>query len=343
MTRLDPLLRRRQLLQLGLGASALLALPAGLAGCSAASGTELLYAGGELPAPWLGQLPGPWRGLSLADPAAVLARLQQPPPLQLPPGLVGLGDGWASAEPRSRWQPLGAPALLARLADWAAPLSRLFGPPDAEALAFPWAFTPWVLVLRSRPGLAARREEGWDLLLDPSLKGRLVLPSSPRICMALMGRDFERIQALRRQALAYDDRDGLNLLLSGGADAAVLPLRRVIPLLRRDQRLAVVLPASGAPLAWQVLLRPAGSDAPLPLAWLAAALEPPLLGPLLQAGWVPPLPRPALESQLERFPAPLASLLLPPAQVLANCWSLPPLSGAERLALQTVWDASGLP
>ncbi len=175
---------------------------------------------------------------------------------------MGLGDGWASAEPRSRWQPLGAPALLARLADWAAPLSRLFGPPDAEALAFPWAFTPWVLVLRSRPGLAARREEGWDLLLDPSLKGRLVLPSSPRICMALMGRDFERIQALRRQALAYDDRDGLNLLLSGGADAAVLPLRRVIPLLRRDQRLAVVLPASGAPLAWQVLLRPAGSGAP---------------------------------------------------------------------------------
>jgi putative spermidine/putrescine transport system substrate-binding protein len=200
-----------------------------------------------------------------------------------------------------------------------------------------------VLVLRSRPALAARREQGWDLLLDPSLKGKVVLPSSPRVCIELMGRNFDRIQALRRQALAYDDRDGLSLLLSGEAEAAVAPLRRLIPLLRRDQRLQVVLPASGAPLSWQLLLRPAGTTTPLPVDWISAALEPPLLGALLQAGWVPPLPRAQLEPAVDRFPQPLAALLLPEQAVLERCWSLPPLSTPQRLALQTVWDASGLP
>lgn len=331
----DLLLRRRQLLQLGLGASALLALP----GCRAAAAQELLGAAGELPASWLRDLPSGWRSRSLADPAAVLARLQPGAPGPWP-ALVGLGDGWASAQPSARWQPLEAPALLERLVAWAAPVSRLFAAPGQPALAYPWAFSPWVLVLRSRAALAVRRGEGWSLLLDPSLRGRLVLPSSPRLCMELMGRDFERIQALRRQALAYDDRHGLNLLLSGKAEAAVLPLRRVLPLLRRDQRLAVVLPESGAPLSWQLLLRPAGSSAAPPLAWMAAALEAPLLPALLQGGWVPPLPRQALEPQVRRFPQPIAGLLLPPESVLARCWSLPPLRSAERLALQTVWDAA---
>lgn len=356
MTSPDPRLRRRQLLRLGLGAGALLALPSGLAGCrSAASSPSLLSVEGELPAAWLRELPAGWRSRTLANPATLLAELPSttapaPAPaadtVPVPPAgaggaaLVALGDGWATSTPQPPWQPLEAEALLARLAAWAAPASRLFAPDGAPALAYPWAFSPWVIALRSRPALAARAAEGWDLLLDPSLRGKLVLPSSPRLCMELMGLDFARIQALRRQALAHDDRDGLSLLLSGEAEAAVLPLRRLIPLLRRDQRLAVVLPASGAPLRWQLLLRPLAAREPLPLAWLAAVLEEPLLLALLQAGWVPPLPRPQLEPLLARFPAPVAALLLPPEAVVQRCWSLPPLGPAERLALQTVWDAA---
>jgi hypothetical protein len=161
--------------------------------------------------------------------------------------------------------PPDAPELLAQLAPFAAPVSRLFQPEDAPELAFPWAFSTWVLVLRSRPDLARRRQEGWDLLLDPSLKNRLVLPSSPRVVIELVLRQLglasppsglaapsqppsqpndhpqgppgpkaepavlddpkllEAVQRLRRQALACDEANGLNLLLAGEADAAVLP------------------------------------------------------------------------------------------------------------------------
>ena len=221
-------------------------------------------------------------------------------------------------------------------------MARLYAPPAAGQLAFPWAYSPWVIALRSRPDLAARRQEGWQLLLDPSLRGRLVLPSSPRISLEIMGGDFERLERLRAQALAYDDRDGLNLLLSGDAEAAVLPLQRLIPLLRRDQRLAVIWPDSGAPLSWQLLLRPAGAapSAPPPLEWLGAVLEQPLLEQLLARGWVPPLPQADLAPVARRFPESIAALLLPGDGLLQRCWSLPPLSVPQQLAQQNLWDAA---
>jgi hypothetical protein len=199
-----------------------------------------------------------------------------------------------------------------------------------------------VIALRSRPDLAARRQEGWQLLLDPSLRGRLVLPSSPRISLEIMGGDFEPLERLRAQALAYDDRDGLNLLLSGAAEAAVLPLQRLIPLLRRDQRLAVIWPQSGAPLSWQLLLRPAGGASSVlpPLEWLGAVLEEPLLEGLLARGWVPPLPQAQLAPVARRFPEVTADLLLPGESLLQRCWSLPPLSLPQQMAQQNLWDAA---
>jgi putative spermidine/putrescine transport system substrate-binding protein len=338
MAPLSAPLSRRQLLQLGVGAGL-------LAACRSADGPQLLLAEGDLPAAWLQQLPAPWRSQSLADPAAVQQRLQAAVQRGVQPraqsGLVALSDGWASGLSPKLLQPFGAPRLWARLAPFSAEVARLFGPIGAGELAFPWAYSPWVIALRSRADLLARGKEGWALLLDPSLRSRLVLPSSPRISLEIMGGDFQRLEQLRAQALAYDERDGLNLLLSGKADAAVLPLQRLIPLLRRDQRLAVLWPESGAPLSWQLLLRPAASPPQqVPLEWLGAVLEPPLLEGLLARGWVPPLPQAQLAPVARRFPAAMAKLLLPGDALLQRCWSLPPLSLAQQLAQQNLWDAA---
>jgi hypothetical protein len=352
-------LSRRQLLQLGVGAGL-------LAACRPGDGPEVLLVDGDLPTAWLKQLPSPWRSRALADPAAVQQRLlsvvkqgvQQtqnqrflersrpggaaPGPVSSLPALVALSDGWAAGVSRDGLQSFGAPRLWARLAPFSAAVARLFGPAGgAGELAFPWAYSPWVIALRSRPDLAARRQLGWSLLLDPSLRGRLVLPSSPRISLEIVKGDFEQLEKLRGQALAYDDRDGLSLLLSGKAEAAVLPLRRLIPLLRRDQRLAVIWPDSGAPLSWQLLLRPAASAQPQPpLEWLGAVLEPPLLEALLARGWVPPLPQAQLAPVARRFPAAMAELLLPGDALLERCWSLPPLTLAQQMTQQNIWDAA---
>jgi hypothetical protein len=333
------LLRRRQLL--AGGALAGLGL---LAGCRRPPRPRLLASRGDLPSAWSETLPPPWQVELRDDPAAVAAALAADPSARgvAPPALLQLGDGWATGLDPAALQPIGSEALIGRLSPQALPVSRLFaaaarpGPP----LAYPFSVSPWVLLLRNRPDLAERAAEGWDLLLDPSLRGRLVLPSSPRVTIALVGGDPDRLRRLRAQALAYDDRQGLNLLLGGDAEALVLPRRRVVPLLQRDPRLQALLPAAGAPLAWNLLLRPAGPQPAPPLEWLGAVLEPPLLGRLLAAGWVPPLPQPILERACAGFPAPLRALLAPPAGVIERCVDLPPLGAAERLALQDLWDRS---
>ncbi len=327
------LLRRRRLLRLLGGAGVAGGLGA-LAGCRRAEPPQLLACRGTLPAAWLRSLPAPWKLRPFDDPAALLAGRTPAA------GLLQLSDGWAQQLPPSALAPLGLPALLGQLAPQARAASRLFAPEGAPALAFPWASSPWVLLLRSRPDLARRAEEGWDVLLDPSLRGRLVLPSSPRVAIALMGGDPERLRRLRAAALASDDRDGLALLLAGLAEAAVLPRQRVVALLRRDQRLQAVLPAGGSPLSWSLLLRPAAGAAALPAAWLAEVLAPELLPRLLASGWVPPLPRERLARALSGFPAPVANLLLPPQPLLEQCTDLPPLAAAERRSLQALWDAA---
>ena len=324
-------LGRRQLLRLGaIGGLGL------LAGCRG-QGPQLLACRGDLPAAWSSQLPRPWQLGLLDDPAAVLAARARA-------SLLQLGDGWATELARPAFGPIGTPELMARLAPEAGPVSRLYAPEGAPSLAFPWSCNPWVLLLRNRPDLQRRRNEGWDLLLDASLKAKLVLPSSPRVAIALVDGDPARLRRLRQNVLAQDDRHGLSLLLSGAAEALVLPRPRVVPLLRRDPRLSVILPEQGAPLGWSLLLRPASSSATAaaipPLEWLAAVLEPPLLPLLLAGGWVPPLPRAALQRAVAPFPAAVASLLLPPAAVLARCRDLPPLTASERVELQALWDGA---
>jgi len=325
----SPGLSRRSLLRLG-AASALTLLAA----CDRQE-TLLLGSRGDLPAAWVRRLPKPWRSQLLEDPAQVLARAAAPLT-----GLLQLSDGWAGELGPADLQPIGTPALLERLEPMAAPLARLHGSPGAGPLAFPWSYGPWVLVLRSRPDLARRRSEGWDLLLDPSLAGRLVLPSSPRVSIELVGQDPERLRRLRRSALAYDERDGLSLLLTGEAEAVVLPRQRVVGLLRRDPRVQVLLPEGGSPLSWNLLLRPAGPHPEPPLDWLGEALEPPLLPALLAGGWVPPLPRDQLQRALADFPAAIAALLLPPQPVLERCFTLVPMAAGERRRLQQLWDGA---
>jgi hypothetical protein len=329
-------LTRRKLLGIGLGGSLAL-LQGSLVGCTR-QGSSLAVRRGDLPERWLRQLPRTWQLRWLQESTQVQEASRAE--LAKRPALVQLSDGWAMELPRATWAPIGQGGLLRRLDPAARAVSRLFGGVEQEPLAFPWSANPWVLVLRDRGDLARQDSLGWDLLLHPSLKGKVVLPSSPRVVMALMGEDPERLCRLRRQVLAQDDRHGLNLLLSGPAQAAVLPRQQVVPLLRRDPRLTVLLPHQGSPLAWSLLLRPAGIEASPPPEWWEAILQPPLLPGVLAAGWVPPLPPPELAAALQGFPTKMAQLLLPPEPVRERCRALPPLLPEERRRLQELWNST---
>ena len=282
-----------------------------LAACSS-NRRRLAVQKGMLPALWQRKLPNDWAVDSLD-------LRQDLPPIKPSISSLVLSDGWAQALPPEQRRPWPAGPVTEGLLPIAQPLLRY---------GLPLGFGPWLLVLRNRADLlngdgAAR---GWSLLLDPSLRGQLLLPASPRVVLEIAGRIGEPMSVLtqlRQQALGFGDRDALTLLLNGDAEAAVLPSRAVVPVLRRDTRLQALLPESGSPLWWSLLVQPAGGMPP-PLEWLLAPRSSPLLDQMLRSGFTPPLKRPLLESALKRQIHP--ELLLPPEAVLQRCTSLMPLA-----------------
>ncbi len=335
MTRLrvpsTPGLRRRQVLQLG----GVLGLTA-LAGCTRGASAPLLQAAPEiLPSLWRRRLPRPWRfePLELAGGSGV-------PPWRVDRSadLRALSDGWLPTTTDADFQPIAAAPLQARLAGQARRYLELLGAERASRV-LPVAVTPWVMLFRGLDGLDGASERGWQLLLDPDFKGQVVLPASPRLVMELADQipGAESLARLRSAALTLDDQQGLNWLLQGKARVAVLPLQRCIQALRRDPRLRAVLPDSGAPLHWTLLMRPASSREPLPQAWVEDAWGTPLLRPLLGRGWRPPLAEELLDAQRDAVPASFRALVLPTAAVWARCWSLPPLKTAAAEQLSQRW------
>jgi hypothetical protein len=301
----------------------LLAAMAPLAACRPPRRQTLLAPPGLLPRSLLRSLPDGW----------VAADWFPPEPSRSPvwpatAGLLALPDGWATAWDPSRLGGWSGLDLEADLLPQALPLLRW---------GCPLAFGPWLIVLRGRPDPTDR---DWSLLLDPALRGRLLLPAAPRVVLDLaerLGDPVRTLALLRRQALGFSDRDALTLLLQGEADAAVLPSQAVVPLLRRDPRLRAVLPVSGSPLWWTLLLRPSQGVSP-PLAWLQQQRRPPLLAQLLRAGFTPPVRHDLLAGSLAALPG--SELQVPPEDLLSRCQTLAPWTPAQRAAAETLWRAS---
>lgn len=327
-------MHRRDLLRWGLLASL-----SGIVGCAnGVLSPELTATAETIPQRWRQDLPPPWRFV-------VLKEVSEPDPflsvLQDGADMLAIDDGWLSALPPEALQPIEAPRLVLRLSQQAQAFLKSLGP-SLSSLVLPVGVSPWVMLFKKGHAWQVEARQGWDVLLDPELRGRVVLPRSPRLVISLAQsiKAGDALRRLRAQALAFDDQDGLRWLLQGDARAVVLPLQRCMENLRRDPRLMAVLPSSGAPLNWTLLVRSAKSKEPLPQSWVEQAWSNPLMAPLLADGWIAPLPLGELRTALGRVPRAYRALVLPSQDVWSQCWSLPPLNPGESNALIEAWRDS---
>ena len=321
-------LSRRHLLQLGAGTCLTL-----LSGCrSGFRPSKLLSAKGTLPKAWLKQLPSAWESTFTQGSEVWPAEGAEPV------DLVAMGDGWLSTVSPSRLRNLDAPELHQQMDVQAQRFLTQLGPEQA-ARVLPVGVSPWVMLFRDGSSWAKAAREDWNVLLDPALQGRVVLPASPRFVMDLADRigGDAVLDRLRLQLLTMDDRQATSWLLKGKARVVVLPLQRCLPLLRQDPRLMAVLPGAGAPLHWTVLVRPAATRDPLPAAWVQKAWRQPLSLTLLRDGWRSPV---ALTADRDSLPKPWRDLVYPPDATWDNCWSLAPLDENDQKVQAERWQAS---
>lgn len=318
---------RRQMLLWSAGAGAML-----LAGCrSGEHPPQLLVADDILPSLWTKALSSPWQLQRSVDAVACDAEQFKTA------DVLALTDGWLERCGVDDLQPLAANPLRTRLDAQA--LRYLEGlSPGMAAAVLPVLVSPFVILWRKASGLTGNPSD-WEWLLQPSLERRLVLPASPRLVMDLASRmtGTNALTRLRRQVLAYDDRQGLNWLLKDKALAVVLPLQRCMALLRRDQRLSAALPTVGAPLHWALLTRPAATREPLPQPWVEKAWDGSLRQRLLADGWrAPVVETPSVEIRAA-LPERWRDLLMPSADVWERCWSLNPLQPEAQQRWRDRW------
>lgn len=300
---------------------------------------RLLTAVETLPKAWRSELPAPWQ-LSALQPEEAAAGVCGALTNQAV-DLIATTDGWLSGCSKEQLQPIQAESLVRRLDSTALTyLNQLGDFPASHVL--PVGVSPWVMLFRRGDAWQVQARDGWDVLLDPALTGRVVLPESPRFVMELAARmtSGDALPRLRRQQLILDDRQGINWLLKDKARVVVLPLQRCMRLLRQDPRLSAVLPASGAPLHWTLLLRPAETREPLPQAWVEQAWTSPLMTRLLAKGWRAPLKDFDVDEARAAGLGRWRSLLLPPRAVWSMCWSLAPLTTRQQQQLVKLWQDS---
>ena len=331
------MLKRREFCQLSL-----LAGLAGVAGCSRGASHPTLGAALEaLPNELVGALPDPWKfeeleakSLTGLSKTFVTSNAENA-------DLFAIGDGWISEFSKASLQPIDLPQISVRLNKQTEEFLESFGP-EISSRIFPIGVSPWVMLFRNGKQFLPLAQKSWDVLLEPGLTGKVVLPESPRLVMSIADQidQTDGLRRLRKQSLTFDDKNGLNWLLSGRARVAILPLYRCLGSLSRDLRLSVAIPQSGTPLHWTLLLHPIKSREPFPESWIVKAWRMPLLGKLLARGWIPPINVSELGEAIDYIPNSYKRIFQPNKSFWEKSWSLSYLSDAEMIRLERLWGQS---
>ena len=251
---------------------------------------------------------------------------------------LGIGDGWLKEISLEEFQEIKSDELTSRLNRQAILFMSSFGTEQYMKI-LPIGFSPWVMLFRSGKEWLPRAKESWNVLLDPRLRGQIVLPESPRVVMSIADRMAieDPLTRLRNHVKTYDDKNAINWVLSGEARVAVLPLQYCFPYLSKDPRLSIAFPREGAPLNWTVILKSKSTDKSFPHDWIKQTWEPPLVSKLLFRGWIPPLPFSELKKGGQTLPNDYKNILFSSPESLQNSWSMPPLTKLQEKRLLERW------
>ena len=148
------------------------------------------------------------------------------------------------------------------------------------------------------------------------------------------------LSKIKSQAKSFDDRNALNWVVSGRANAAVLPLSSCVDSLIKDPRLSVLLPEEGSPLNWTVLASPILSAESLATDWFDSLWGPTYLRHVIRKGFLPPTSFADLRRQNLNIPKKYQSIFLPKQSFWKKCWSLPLLSVQEKKNMALIWNNS---
>ena len=210
---------RREFIKYGLISSLFL-----LSGCST-SQKKLALRGvsNSFPSEFVNSLSTSWEFFPIKD--IELAKFPYNSALQEKTDLIVLNDGWISDLPINSLQEIKADNIRNNFSKQTSSFLDGIGE-DYKKKVFPLAVSPWVILFRNEDSLDLKNKNSWEVIFSSSLTNQIVFPNSPYLLISIAQKidlvnDFSKIKS---QAKSYDDRNALNWVVSGRANAALLPL-----------------------------------------------------------------------------------------------------------------------
>ena len=311
-----------------------------LSGCSKAQ-KKLTVRGvsNSFPSEFINSLSSSWEFSPITD--IELNNFSYNSILQEKTDLIVLNDGWISNLPFGSLQAIQATSIRDDFSKQSSSFLDGLGE-DYKNRIFPLAVSPWVILLRNEDSLDLKNKNSWEVIFSSAFTNHIVFPNSPYLLISIarklgFNNDFSKIKS---QAKAFDDRNALNWVVSGRANAAVLPLSSCVDSLMRDPRLSVLLPQEGSPLNWTVLASPMLSSEPFPTDWFNSFWGPTYLRRLIRKGFLPPTSFSDLRRKNINVSQKYQSTFIPEESVWNKCWSLPLLSFEDKKDLALNWNNS---
>ena len=197
-----------------------------------------------------------------------------------------------------------------------------------------------MILFRNEDSLDLKNKNSWEVIFSSALTNQIVFPNSPHLLISIAQKiglvnDFSKIKS---QAKSFDDRNALNWVVSGKANAAVLPLSSCVDSLSKDPRLSILLPQEGSPLNWTVLASPSSFQEFFPTDWFDLLWGSLYLRRVIRKGFLPPTNLSSLRKEKINVPQKYQSIFLPEESVWEKCWSLPILSFEKKKDLALIWN-----
>ncbi len=326
---------RREFIKYGLISSLFL-----LSGCST-SQTKLALRGvsNSFPSEFVNSLSTGWEFFPIKD--IELKKSPYNSALKEKTDLLVLNDGWISDLPINLIQEIKADNIRNNFSKQTSSFLNGLGE-DYKKKLFPLAVSPWVILFRNEDSLSLKNKNSWEVMFSSSLANQIVFPQSPYLLISIAQKiglvnDFSKIKS---QVKSFDDRNALNWVVSGRANAAVLPLSSCVDSLIADPRLSVLFPKEGSPLNWTVLASPSLSPESFPTDWFDSLWGTTYLNRVISKGFLPPTNLSELRRKNINVPQKYQSIFLPEESVWNKCWSLPILSFESKKNLALNWNNS---
>ncbi len=326
---------RREFIKYGLISSLFL-----LSGCST-SQKKLALRGvsNTFPSEFVNSLSADWEFIPIKD--IELKKFPYNTTLQEKTDLLVLNDGWISDLPINSLQEIKADNIRNNFSKQTSSFLDGLGE-DYKKKVLPLAVSPWVILFRNEDSLSLKNKNSWEVIFSSSLTNKIVFPKSPYLLISIaqeigLVNDFSKIKS---QAKAFDDRNALNWVVSGRANAAILPLSSCVDSLIEDPRLSILLPQEGSPLNWTVIASPSLSPNYFPTDWFNSLWGSTYLSRVIRKGFLPPTNLSDLRRKNINVPQKYQSIFLPEESVWNKCWSLPKLSFERKKDLALNWNDS---